>query len=101
LLRNPRLVERDVVLVAARRPAQPEVIREVMASQRWISRYTVKHAIVLNPGVPNELALRLLPFMTRSHLAEIAADPALPAVRQQAARRLLGSPDPPGASDEE
>jgi hypothetical protein len=99
LLRNPRLVERDVVLVAARRPAQPEVIREVMASRRWISRYAVKHAIVLNPGVPSELALRLLPFMTRSHLYEIATDPALPAVRNQAALRLLGAPDPPGADD--
>ncbi len=89
LLRNPRLVERDVVGLAARRPAQPEVIREIMASSRWLARYPVKHAIVLNPGVPNELALRLLPFMTRKHLSEISRDPALPTVRRQAARRLL------------
>jgi hypothetical protein len=89
LLRNPRLVERDVVLVAARRPAQPEVIRELMANPKWISRYAVKQSVVLNPGVPNELALRLLPFMSRVHLSEIAKDPALPSVRQLAARRLL------------
>jgi len=94
LLRNPRLVERDVVLVAARRPAQPEVIRELMASQKWISRYAIKRSIVLNPGVPNELALRLLPFMLRTHLSEIAKDPALPDVRQQAAQRLLDASDP-------
>lgn len=94
LLRNPRLVERDVVLVAARRPVQPEVIRELMANQKWISRYAVKRSIVLNPGVPNELALRLLPFMTRIHLAEIARDPALPPVRHLAARRILDAPDP-------
>jgi hypothetical protein len=94
LLRNPRLVERDVVLVAARRQVQPEVIREIMANQKWISRYSVKRSIVLNPGVPNELALRLLPFMIRTHLAEIAKDPSLPPIRQQAARRLLDAPDP-------
>ncbi len=95
LLRNPRLVERDVVLVAARRPAQPEVLREIMANPKWISRYPVKRSIVLNPGAPNELALRLLPFMTRTHLAEIAKDPALPLIRQQAARRLLDAPNSP------
>lgn len=93
LLRNPRLVERDVVLVAARRPAQPEVVRELMANQKWISRYAVKRSIVLNPGVPNELALRLLPFMTRTHLSEIAGDPSLPSLRQRAAKRLLDLPD--------
>jgi hypothetical protein len=82
-------VERDVVLVAARRPAQPEVIRELMANPKWISRYAVKRSVVLNPGVPNELALRLLPFMNRTHLSEIARDPALPTIRQLAARRLL------------
>jgi len=94
LLRNPRLVERDVVLVAARRPVQPEVIRELMANQKWICRYAVKRSIVLNPGVPNELALRLLPLMTRTHLSEIAEDPALPPARRRAARRLMATPDP-------
>jgi hypothetical protein len=94
LLGNPRLVERDVVLVAARRPVQPEVIQELMANQKWISRYAVKQAIVLNPSTPNELALRLLPFMIGTHLSEIANDPALPLVRQQAAKRLLDGPDP-------
>lgn len=92
LLRNPRLVERDVVGVAARRPVQPEVVREIMANPKWISRYAVKRTIVLNPWVPNELALRLLPFMNRTHLAEIAEDPAIPPIRNQAARRLLASP---------
>jgi len=99
LLRNPRLVERDVVLVAARRPVQPEVIRELMANPKWISRYAVKRSVVLNPGVPNELALRLLPFMNRTHLAEIANDSALPTVRQKAARRLLATYDPTNSGD--
>lgn len=98
LLRNPRLVERDVVGVAARRPVQPEVIREIMANQKWICRYAVKRSIVLNPGAPNELALRLLPFMNRTHLAEIAQDPAIPPIRNQAARRLLEPPPQDGES---
>ncbi|MFH2008849.1 MAG: hypothetical protein ABI333_19835 [bacterium] len=93
LLRNPRLVERDVVLVASRRPVQPEVIREVMANPKWLSRYAVKRTIILNPGTPNELAIRLLPFMTQTHLREISADPALPEIRRDAAQRLLqGAP---------
>lgn len=89
LLRNPRLLERDVVLLAARRPIGPELVREILASRRWSTRYAVRRALALNPSVPHEVALRLLPMLTRPHLAEVAGDPALPPERQRAARRLL------------
>lgn len=90
LLNNPRLLERDVVFLASRRPMVPEVVREILASRRWSARYAVRRTLVLNPTVPNEVALRLLPLLTRPHLCEVAADPALPPERKAAALRLLG-----------
>lgn len=89
LLRNPRLLERDVVFLAAKRPLGHEVAREILASARWSARYAIRRTLVLNPSVPNEIALRLLGMMVRQHLAEIAEDPALPDVRRNTARRLL------------
>ena len=89
LLRNPRLLERDLVFLASKRPIGPEVAREILGNPRWSSRYAVRRALVLNPTVPNEIALRLLGMMVRQHLEEIARDPALPEVRRQAARLLL------------
>jgi hypothetical protein len=89
LLRNPRLLERDVVFLASRRPIIPEIAREILGNARWAARYRVRRALVLNPSVPNEVALRLLPQLAAQHLREVSVDPALPAVRQSAARRLL------------
>jgi hypothetical protein len=85
LLGNPHLVERDVVLVAARRPAHPSVLRAVFES-RWLARYPVKRALVLNPYTPTDLAVRLVPALTAPDQRAVAADPKLAdAVRAQAA----------------
>lgn len=92
LLGNPRLLERDLVFLASRRPIGPEVVREILGAPRWSQRYAVRRTLALNPTTPNEVALRLLPLLTRPHLQEVAEDPALPAVRQEAAKRLLSSP---------
>lgn len=89
LLRNPRLVERDVVDIAARRPVDPEVLRQVFDSPRWIARYAVKRTLVLNPYSPTELSLRLLGFLTRQDLKLVATMRNLPPAVQQAAQQLL------------
>lgn len=90
LLRNPRLVERDVVGLVARRPLGVEVAREVLSS-RWSVRYAVRRALVLNPTLADEVALRILGFLNRAHLRQVAVDPALPPIRQRAAREILGA----------
>jgi hypothetical protein len=92
LLRNPRLLEGDLVFLASRRPIGPEVVREILATPRWSQRYPVRRTLVLNPTVPDEVALRLLPLLTRQHQLEVSGDPALPEVRREAARRLVAYP---------
>ncbi len=88
LLENPRLVERDVVLLAARRPTDPDIQRVIFASSRWIRRYAVKRALVLNPYTPADLALRLLGFFTASDLRLVQQSPNLPEIVREAARNL-------------
>jgi hypothetical protein len=85
LLGNPRLTESDVVGVAARRPTTAAAQRAIFASERFISRYNVKRALVLNPYTPSDLAARLVPLLTLADLAEIANDPSLPEQVRQAA----------------
>lgn len=88
LLENPRLVERDVVQLAARRPTKPEVQRVIFSSRRWIRRYAVKRSLVLNPYTPTELAIRLLGFLTSTDLRLVRQTPTLPVAVRQAAEQL-------------
>ena len=84
LLENPRATEKDVVAIAARRPARPEVQRVIFAS-RWRGRYHVRRALVMNPGTPGELALRLVATLVEPDLRAVADDSHLAeAVRAQA-----------------
>lgn len=88
LLRNPRLTEREVVALAARRPTTAELQWCVFEARRWITRYAVKRALVLNPYTPTDLALRLLAFLNRVDLRLVRDSPGLPLPLRQAASRL-------------
>ncbi len=94
LLRNPRLTERDVVLLAARRPALAEVQREIFGTPRWIARYAVKRGLVLNPYTPTEISLRLLGFLSGPDLMLVCSSPTLPEPVRAAAGRLAARAAP-------
>lgn len=89
LLNNPRLLERDVVKIAAMRPANPEVLDVVFRHPRWISRYQVKSALALNPSTPVDIAVTLLSWLQLPQLRYAARSQRLHArVRERAAEIL-------------
>ncbi len=87
LLDNPRLIERDVVAIAARRPGQPAVLRVVFES-RWLVRRSVMRALVMNPRTPTDLGVRLCAALSGHDLAKIAEDESLAEPVRAQARQL-------------
>lgn len=77
LLQNARIVESDVVRVAARRPNLAEVLATVATHRRWNHRYEVQRAIVQNPYAPTAVAASFVPFLMGRHLLEIGRDARL------------------------
>jgi hypothetical protein len=71
ILQNPSLTESDVLKLCSRRPAHASVQREIAAS-RWISRYAVKKALLLNPYTPTEIGMKLVRFVMLQDLQLIA-----------------------------
>jgi len=99
LLANPKVVEDDVVRLAARRPIQPEVLAEVARSRRWAHRVRVRMAIVLNPDTPLEFSIPLLALLVRNELELAANAPPLAPPLRAAARDLLARRPPLRVSD--
>jgi hypothetical protein len=89
LLTNPLLTEDDVVKIAARRPARPEVMRELAASVRWLKSARVRLALVHNPGSPEAVAVPLLALCARQELASLLDSPDVPLVLRATALELL------------
>jgi hypothetical protein len=77
-LANPRLVEDDVVRLAARRPGRPEGLVEIARSP-WVHRPRVRLALVMNPGTPAEVVARLVGLLIRPELTMAARSPGVAA----------------------
>jgi len=89
VLSNSRTTEADVVRIAARRPANAEVLREVFKHRRWQASQRVRIALARNPYTPSEISMRLLPQLLLKDLRAIAEDSTLhPAICEEA-RRLV------------
>jgi hypothetical protein len=89
LLDNPALTESDVVRLCARRPILPEIVREVFRSWRWIVRYDVKTAIILNPNTPLDISLQLVPQLKSQDLRRVITTPNLPQELYESCQRSL------------
>jgi hypothetical protein len=79
LLRNPRVLEDDVVRLAARRPGRSDVLAEIARSTKWVHRPRVRMALVMNPATPPEIAARIAGLLLRPELELVAGSPAVPA----------------------
>ncbi len=89
LLLNPRLIERDVVRIASRRPNSARVLRQLYRDPGWGRRRAVQWALVLNPYTPVGVARALIGLLDREHLRRLSHEPSVHAeVRALAAQRL-------------
>lgn len=89
---NPRLVEDDVVRLAARRPGQADALAEI-ARTRWVHRPRVRIALVMNPATPLEVVARLIGLLLRPELAMAAHSPGVAApVRALCLEHLVRRP---------
>jgi hypothetical protein len=86
LLMNPRLTEADVLRLCARRPVASDVLREVFCCARWIVRYPIKVALILNPCAPLDIALQLAPLMHEQDRKRVLDAADLPAELHDACR---------------
>ena len=71
LLKNPRIVESDVLQICSKTPVHEDILREVYKNKKWISRYHVKRALIFNPYTPPQIGLKLIHFMMKQDLLPI------------------------------
>ena len=88
LLQNPRITEREAVLIASRRPTQVHVLEAVLASRFGHSR-RVRRAVAHNPYSPVALAVRAMSSLTTPELEALAEDEKISTDARLHARTLI------------
>jgi hypothetical protein len=100
LLANPMLTEDDVVRLAAKRPARPDVLAEISRTEKWMHRSRVRLAIILNPSTPPEISAPIASLLMRQELKLVAETTAVPRVVRALCLEHLER-RPPGDFDDE
>jgi hypothetical protein len=100
VLSNPRITEDDVVRLAARRPAFPDIQAEVARHARWSIRPRVRLALVQNPFTPHTISVPMLGLLARPDLDQVLAATDVPAIVRAAALELLDRRPPIPASED-
>jgi hypothetical protein len=91
LLQNPQLTEPFAVRIASRRPCRPETLRLLAESRRWRTQPAVAMAVARNPYTEPAVALKLLGFLGKADLGDLARDGAVHPMIQALAMRLVRS----------
>lgn len=75
LLDNPRIREEDLVALVRAGGAHPEKLRILADHRQWGSRYTIRLALVFNPGTPKSCSAAQLRHLTAADRKELRMHP--------------------------
>src|SRR5690554_1923748 len=89
LLSNPHTRQRDVLVVAARRPTTPELLWVVARHPAWYRRLDVREALARNPFGNTGMALKVLPTLPLKMLRQVAGSGELHDLVQESAAFLV------------
>jgi hypothetical protein len=96
LLSNPRLLEVDVVAIVRREKTPPEVLRVVAASERWISRPSIRLGVLCHPRTPVHAALKVLASLSPREIRKLVVEKPLPPIVRFGAERILSGENTSG-----
>lgn len=89
VLKNPRVTEGEVLMIAKNKSSSEELIRLITLEREWVKQYEIKRALVLHPRTPLPKALRYMGFLTEKDLKNLAKSRGVAQALVNNARRML------------
>jgi len=88
-LKNPRITEGEVLMVARNRTANDELIRLINVNREWLKNLEIKKALIVHPRTPMHKALKYMSVLTEKEIKFLAKSKSIPQVIVNNARRML------------
>jgi len=87
VLKNARITEAEVVMVARNRSASDEMVRLILLNRDWMKNYEIRKALVVHPKTPLPKALRCVADLSLRDLKDLMRNRNVTSVLAGAARR--------------
>lgn len=91
VLKNPRITEGEVLMVAKSRTSSEELIRLILLNRDWTKLYEMKKALIEHPRTPLLDAMRFMTFLGEKDLRDLAKSRNVTQAISNNARRILMS----------
>ena len=89
VLRNGRVTEGEVLMVAKNRTSSDELVRLILLNRDWLKHYEIRKALVSHPKTPLAKALRFVSELSQRDLKDLARSRNVANVIAVAARKEL------------
>jgi len=89
VMKNPRITEGEVLMVAKNRSANEELIRLINLNREWVKNYEIRRALVMNPRTPLPKALRYMGTLTEKDIKDLSKSRNVSQVIVNNARRMM------------
>jgi hypothetical protein len=95
VIRSPRITDGEVLLAAANRAVNEEVLRIIYGNREWTKKYPVKLALVKNPKTPLSVSMKFLNTLRESEVKDLSRDKNVPSGIQQLAKKAMEKKNTP------
>ena len=89
VLKNPRISEGEVLMIAKNRSSIEELIRMILLNRDWVKLYDMKKALVAHPRTPLQTAMRYMTFLSEKDIRDLAKSREVGQAIVNNAKRML------------
>jgi hypothetical protein len=89
VLKNGRITEQEVEMIANMRNVSDEILRQVGINREWSKNYTVVTALVRNPRTPPSISTNFVGRLNNKDLKTLASDKGVPEIIRKMAKRTF------------
>jgi hypothetical protein len=94
VLKNPRITETEVELVAHSRNIPEEALRAIHKNREWMKNYAINHALVNNPKTPPGIGITLVSGLRLKDIAILEKNKNVPEAIRAIAKKVLHARKP-------
>ena len=89
VMKNPRITDGEVLMVAKNKTSSDEMIRIILLNKDWLKNYEIRKALVTHPKTPLPKALRFVSGLSMKDIKDLARSRQVSNIIATAARKEL------------
>lgn len=90
VLKNPKLTENEVEMLARSRNVPEDVLRAISKNKEWMKNYAILQALINNPKTPPGISSPMMTSLRTRDLVTLETNKNVPDSVRSAAKRILG-----------